>query len=96
VKHLVECLQCGHSARPGPHYHYLVRGDKGLGLYIHVTFRPVLEFQHYLGHREEESLERKSDIRVIQDNSFGRINSSQFDHTWFGFNRSDYLHTCSL
>jgi hypothetical protein len=80
MKDLVECFQCGHSAWSGPYYHYLGRGDKRLGLYTHITIGLVLKFQHYLGDREEESLERKSDVRIIQLNSFGRINGNQLDY----------------
>jgi hypothetical protein len=63
---------------------------------MHITIGLVFKFQHNLSDRKEEPLERKSDIRVIQDNRFGRIDGSKLDYAGIGFDRSDDLHTCVL
>ena len=48
---------------------------------MHITIGLVFEFQHNLSDRKEEPLERKSDIRIIQDNRFGRIDGSKLDYS---------------
>jgi hypothetical protein len=63
---------------------------------MHITIGLVFKFQQNLSDRKEEPLERKSDIRVIQDNRFGRIDGSKLDYAGIGFDRRYNFHACAL